>query len=120
MPISFFFKGSNNSNSSILGPTPEKDTVIALSKMSRINSESSVQMHVEELRESLRVEIRRELKIKEGAENLRKVSTDKRTLAQCNQAIKQSNIKLEQLRHELQEVNARLSDEILTIGSRGE
>jgi len=88
--------------------------------MSRINSEHSVQMHVEELRESLKVEIRRELKIKEGAENLRKVSTDKKTLAQCNQAIKQSNFKLEQLRHELQEVNARLSDEILTIGSKGD
>lgn len=76
-------------------------------------------MQVEQLRESLKVEIRRELKIKEGAENLRKVSTDKKTLAQCNQAIKQSNAKLDQLHHELQEVNARLSDEILTIGQTG-
>ena len=120
MPLSLIFKGNNSSNSSILGPTPEGDSLISLSKMSRINSETSVQMHVEQLRESLKVEIRRELKIKEGAENLRKVSTDKKTLGQCNQAIKQSNIKLEQLHHELQEVNARLSDEILTIGSKGE
>ena len=87
--------------------------------MSRMNSEPSVHMQVEQLRESLKVEIRRELKIKEGAENLRKVSTDKKTLAQCNQAIKQSNAKLDQLHHELQEVNARLSDEILTIGQTG-
>ena len=87
--------------------------------MSRINSETSIHMQVEQLRETLRGEIRRELKIKEGAENLRKVSTDKKTLAQCNQAIKQSNAKLDQLHHELQEVNARLSDEILTIGKGG-
>ena len=120
MPLSLLFKSNSSSNSSILGPTPERNSShFAISKMSRIHSEPSVQMHVEQLRESLKVEIRRELKIKEGAENLRKVSTDKKTLAQCNQAIKQSNAKLEQLHHELQDVNARLSDEILTIGSKG-
>lgn len=73
-------------------------------------------MHVEQVKESLKLEIRRELKIKEGAENLRKVSTDKKTLAQCNQAIKQSNARLEQLHHELQELNAHLSEEILSVG----
>ncbi len=76
-------------------------------------------MHVEQLKDSLRLEIRRELKIKEGAENLRKVSTDKKTLAQCNQAIKQSNIRLDHLHQELQEVNAHLSEDILTIGKGG-
>ncbi|XP_065068062.1 serine/threonine-protein kinase N2-like isoform X1 [Rhopilema esculentum] len=119
LPLSLLFR-SSGSNSSILGPAPERDTLITITKMSRINSETSIHMQVEQLRESLRGEIRRELKIKEGAENLRKVSTDKKTLAQCNQAIKQSNAKLDQLHHELQEVNARLSDEILTIGKGGD
>eukprot|EP00794_Sanderia_malayensis_P015896 gene15896-17496_t len=113
LPLSLlFFRGNNNPKSFM-----EKDTLTTIrDKMSRINSETSVNMHVEQLKDSLRLEIRRELKIKEGAENLRKVSTDKKTLAQCNQAIKQSNARLEQLHQELQEVNAHLAEDILTIG----
>ncbi|XP_057317153.1 serine/threonine-protein kinase N2-like isoform X2 [Hydractinia symbiolongicarpus] len=70
-------------------------------------------LHVEQLKESIKLEIKRELKIKEGAENLRKVSTDKRTLAQCQQAIKQSSNKLHELHEHLQDLNAHISEEIV-------
>ena len=70
-------------------------------------------VHVEQLKESIKLEIRRELKIKEGAENLRKVSTDKRTLTQCQQAIKQSSQKLNELHGHIQELNAHISEEIV-------
>ena len=70
-------------------------------------------VHVDTLRETIKLEIRRELKIKEGAENLRKVSTDKRTLAQCQQAIKESSQKLNELHDHLQDLNAHISEEIV-------
>ena len=53
-------------------------------------------------------EIRKELKIKEGAENLRKVTTDKKSLDNVNKMVKQANSKLEELHQELQELNAHL------------
>ena len=70
-------------------------------------------VHVEELKESIRQEIRKELKIKEGAENLRKVSTDKRTLSQCQNAIKESSQKLNELHEHLQDLNAHISEEVI-------
>ena len=53
-------------------------------------------------------EIRKELKIKEGAENLRKVTTDKKSLAYVDNILKKSNKKLEELHHKLQELNAQI------------
>lgn len=81
--------------------------------MSNLNDEES-NLHVDALRDSIKLEIRRELKIKEGAENLRKVSTDKRTIAQCQQAIKLSSQKLSDLHDHLQDLNAHISEEIVT------
>lgn len=77
------------------------------------NNKETGNLHVEQLKESIKLEIKRELKIKEGAENLRKVSTDKRTLAQCQQAIKQSSNKLHELHEHLQDLNAHISEEIV-------
>ena len=88
---------------------------IEMSQMYNINDKGS--LHVDEVRETIKQEIRRELKIKEGAENLRKVSTDKRTLAQCQQAIKLSTAKLEELHDHLQDLNAHISEEII-IGEK--
>lgn len=81
--------------------------------MSQDLADESSRLHVEQLRDSIKLEIRRELKIKEGAENLRKVSTDKRTLAQCQQAIKLSSQKLNELHDHLQDLNAHISEEIV-------
>lgn len=81
--------------------------------MSQDVADESSRLHVEQLRDSIKQEIRRELKIKEGAENLRKVSTDKRTIAQCQQAIKLSSQKLNDLHDHLQDLNAHISEEIV-------
>lgn len=53
-------------------------------------------------------EIRKELKIKEGAENLRKVTTEQKSLAYVDNILKKSNKKLEELHHKLQELNAHI------------
>uniref|UniRef100_A0A8C2UG40 Serine/threonine-protein kinase N3 n=1 Tax=Coturnix japonica TaxID=93934 RepID=A0A8C2UG40_COTJA len=57
-------------------------------------------------KEVLRRAIQKELKIKEGAENLRKATTDRKNLAHIEHVLKSSNRKLEQLHWELQELNA--------------
>lgn len=44
------------------------------------------------------------MKLKEGAENLRKASKDKRSHADVERLVKQANIKLDALNLELQEV----------------
>ncbi|XP_074655904.1 serine/threonine-protein kinase N2-like isoform X2 [Tubulanus polymorphus] len=71
-------------------------------------SESTLHQQLEEIKESLKKEIRKELKIKEGAENLRKVTTDRKSLANVNTMVKKANCKLSELHQELQELNAHL------------
>uniref|UniRef100_A0A8C4UYY3 Serine/threonine-protein kinase N3 n=1 Tax=Falco tinnunculus TaxID=100819 RepID=A0A8C4UYY3_FALTI len=66
------------------------------------------QQKLEGEKELLRRAIQKELKIKEGAENLRKATTDRKNLAHIEHVLKASNRKLEQLHWELQELNARI------------
>uniref|UniRef100_A0A8C2UD29 protein kinase C n=1 Tax=Coturnix japonica TaxID=93934 RepID=A0A8C2UD29_COTJA len=68
----------------------------------------SFQQKLEGEKEVLRRAIQKELKIKEGAENLRKATTDRKNLAHIEHVLKSSNRKLEQLHWELQELNARI------------
>uniref|UniRef100_A0A3P8YXP1 protein kinase C n=1 Tax=Esox lucius TaxID=8010 RepID=A0A3P8YXP1_ESOLU len=71
-------------------------------------SDTMVQQRLEEVKDHIKREIRKELKIKEGAENLKKVSTDKKSLAYVDNMLKKSNKKLEELHQELQELNAHI------------
>ncbi|XP_069465282.1 serine/threonine-protein kinase N3 isoform X2 [Ambystoma mexicanum] len=66
------------------------------------------QHRLEDAKDHLRREIQKELKIKEGAENLRKATTDKKSLGNVETQLKCCNRKLQQLHWELQELNARL------------
>nr|XP_047133739.1 serine/threonine-protein kinase N2-like isoform X2 [Hydra vulgaris] len=104
-----FFKSHN-----FLGNLPvDKFDISNCLIMSNSNRSEKGNLHVEQLKESIKLEIRRELKIKEGAENLRKVSTDKKTLAQCQQAIKMSSQKLSELHEHLQDLNAQISEDVI-------
>ncbi|KAK1885823.1 Serine/threonine-protein kinase N2 [Dissostichus eleginoides] len=69
-------------------------------------SDSSVQQLLDEQRERIRREIRKELKIKEGAENLRRATTDKRNAQQVDSQLRSSNRKLDNLHDQLQELDA--------------
>uniref|UniRef100_A0A674F319 protein kinase C n=1 Tax=Salmo trutta TaxID=8032 RepID=A0A674F319_SALTR len=69
-------------------------------------SDTTVQQRLDEQREKIRREIRKELKIKEGADNLRRATTDKRNLLyKCHLF---SNRKLEDLHAQLQELDAHI------------
>lgn len=59
-------------------------------------------------KEVIRRAIQKELKIKEGVENLRRVATDRRHLGHVQQLLRSSNRRLEQLQGELQELHARI------------
>ncbi|KAM4635584.1 serine/threonine-protein kinase N1-like [Polymixia lowei] len=71
-------------------------------------SDSSVQQRLDEQRERIRREIRKELKIKEGAENLRRATTDKRNAQQVDSQLRSSNRKLDSLHAQLQELDAHI------------
>uniref|UniRef100_A0A3Q1G718 protein kinase C n=1 Tax=Acanthochromis polyacanthus TaxID=80966 RepID=A0A3Q1G718_9TELE len=71
-------------------------------------SDSSVQQRLDEHRERIRREIRKELKIKEGAENLRRATTDKRNAQQVDSQLRSSKRKLESLHTQLQELDAHI------------
>lgn len=71
-------------------------------------SDSSVQLCLDEHRERIRKEIRKELKIKEGAENLRRATTDKRNAQQVDSQLRSSKRKLESLHAQLQELDAHI------------
>ncbi|XP_050440224.1 serine/threonine-protein kinase N isoform X2 [Adelges cooleyi] len=63
---------------------------------------------LDELKETIRREIRRELKIKEGAEKLREVVTDRKSLSDVTDIVKKSNTKLAELQAELQELESHI------------
>ncbi|KAH3779309.1 serine/threonine-protein kinase N2-like isoform X2 [Dreissena polymorpha] len=62
----------------------------------------------EEAKEAVKKEIRKEMKIKEGAEKLREATSDKKSLADVNTIVKKANNRLQQLQQELNEINLYL------------
>ncbi|XP_059612910.1 serine/threonine-protein kinase N isoform X6 [Phlebotomus argentipes] len=76
--------------------------------------ESALPNRLEEIKEAIRREIRKELKIKEGAEKLREVATDRRSLSDVASIVKKSNNKLAELKSELHELESQI---ILTQGN---
>ncbi|XP_039286849.1 serine/threonine-protein kinase N isoform X2 [Nilaparvata lugens] len=76
-------------------------------------SEAALPCKLEELKELIRREIRKELKIKEGAEKLREVATDRKSLSDVAHIVKKSNSKLGELQAELHELESQI---ILTQG----
>jgi len=76
--------------------------------------ESALPDRLEEIKEAIRREIRKELKIKEGAEKLREVAKDRRSLNDVASIVKQSNSKLAELKSELQELESQI---LLTQGN---
>ncbi|KAF6110717.1 protein kinase N2 [Phyllostomus discolor] len=85
---------------------PFSENVSAVQKLDF--SDTVVQQKLDDIKDRIKREIRKELKIKEGAENLRKVTTDKKNLAYVDNILKKSNKKLEELHHKLQELNAHI------------
>ncbi|CAG2162638.1 unnamed protein product [Oppiella nova] len=71
-------------------------------------TDSDLQLKLKDLKLYVKEEIRKELKIKEGAENLRRVTTDKKSLSNVNSIVKKSNNKLQELQEDLQELNAHI------------
>lgn len=71
-------------------------------------SDSSVQQRLDEQRERIRREIRKELKIKAGAENLRRATTDKRNVQQVESQLRSSTRRLDSLHAQLQELDAHI------------
>ncbi|KAG4077410.1 hypothetical protein HA402_002837 [Bradysia odoriphaga] len=76
--------------------------------------ESSLPNRLEEIKEVIRREIRKELKIKEGAEKLREVATDRRSLNDVASIVKKSNNKIAELKSELSELESQI---LLTQGN---
>ncbi|KAG7279708.1 hypothetical protein CRUP_011640 [Coryphaenoides rupestris] len=72
-------------------------------------SDSGIQQRLAEHRERIRREIRKELKIKEGAEKLRRASSDKRTVQQAAASqVRSSGQRLDALLDQLQELDAHI------------
>ncbi|XP_004593753.2 serine/threonine-protein kinase N3 isoform X1 [Ochotona princeps] len=69
---------------------------------------SSGPQPLEEEKEAIRRAIQKELKIKEGMENLRRVATDRRHLSHVQQLLRASNRRLEQLHGQLRDLHARI------------
>uniref|UniRef100_A0A8C7QSN9 protein kinase C n=1 Tax=Oncorhynchus mykiss TaxID=8022 RepID=A0A8C7QSN9_ONCMY len=69
-------------------------------------SDSSIQQQLDGARDHIRREIRKELKIKEGADNLRRATTDKKNAQQVDSQLRSSNRRLDSLHSKLQELDA--------------
>ena len=66
------------------------------------------ELDLESLIEELRLEIRKELKIKEGAEKLQKASIDRKAKGNVATIVKNCNERLEQLRRSLTDLQAQV------------
>lgn len=69
------------------------------------------ELDLETLKETFRLEIRKELKIKEGAEKLQKASIDRKSKANVTTILKNCNEKLDQLHCELSALQAQVPDD---------
>ncbi|CAK9291599.1 unnamed protein product [Gordionus sp. m RMFG-2023] len=67
-----------------------------------------LQAKLEEIKIKLKNEIRKELKIKDGASKLKLVTTDRTNLANVKSIVKKANARLEELRAQLVELEAHL------------
>ncbi|RWS04375.1 serine/threonine-protein kinase N2-like protein [Dinothrombium tinctorium] len=76
--------------------------------LNNASSNGNTQQKLEEMKKFLKERIRKELKMKEGAENLRRVTTDKRSLSDVNSIVKKANSQLQELQSDLQEVDAQI------------
>lgn len=81
-----------------------------MAKASSINLETH-EMDLETLKETFRLEIRKELKIKEGAEKIQKASYDRRSKAYVATILRNCNEKLDQLHSELSALQAQVPDD---------
>ncbi|XP_022661056.1 serine/threonine-protein kinase N2-like isoform X2 [Varroa destructor] len=80
-----------------------------------LNERGELQLTLEQMKTQVKEEIRKELKIKEGAENLRKATTDRKSLAHVNSLVKLSNSKLSRLLDHLNQLDA---DILVSAGSQ--
>lgn len=85
-----------------------------IEKYDLINSEDNRDSHhahismvdkLELLKQFLKREIRRELKIQEGADKIRRASNDRKSWSNVDKVIKKSNCKLQELQNDLAEVD---------------
>lgn len=63
---------------------------------------------IEEAIDSVKKEIRKEMKIKEGAERLREATNDKKSLNHIQSIVKKANNRLQELQQELNELSTYL------------
>jgi len=68
-------------------------------------------VNIEALKDSVKHEIHRELRIKEGAENLLKAAKDRKSKSQAEHIVKESSDKIEFLRLKLQDLIAQVPDD---------
>ena len=68
-------------------------------------------LDLETMKERIRLEIRKELKIKEGAEKLQKAAVDRKSRAYVTTILKNCNEKLESLHSELSALQAQVPDD---------
>ncbi len=73
-------------------------------------------LDLETLKETIRLEIRKELKIKEGAEKLLKASVERKSRAYVTIILKNCNDKLDKLHSELQALQAQVPDDDGKLG----
>ena len=83
--------------SEMLGQQPDLDV-----------SDSTYQQKLEEVRQTLKNEIRKELRIKQGAQNLKTASNDKKAVSKVDSIVKMTNERLETLQQQLQDLEGHI------------
>ena len=81
-------------------------------------SDSTFQQKLEEVRQTLKNEIRKELRIKQGAQNLKNASSDKKSVSKVDSIVKKTNDRLETLQQQLQELEGHIVAPTGTVGAK--
>ncbi len=71
-------------------------------------SDADIQSKLREKEETIRRDVRKQMKLKEGAEKLHRAATDRKSVGDAQAIIKQANTRLIELNDELQDVSAYL------------
>ena len=93
-------------------PLPEPEATILLDELGQQYgidvSDWTFQHKLEEIRHTLKNEIRKELRIKQGAQNLKTASSDKKAVSKVESIVKKTNERLETLQQQLQDLEGHI------------
>lgn len=107
---------SSSSSSDDQGSTLSQDAAYATAAHQESNYENALQKHVSDLKRLIRSAMAKEMRIKEGYENLRRATRDKKQLEKLKLDLRSINERIDEMQYDLQTLDIYATGTIVPLG----